>query len=98
MLIEHGHGHKCPMIAHYCVSTAIHDPGLHAWRQQRFLEPDLQRFKSISSTILDVKCPVLNSEYSAQTLTPWQLVMDDHDQWNPDLDESKTKITSLKVY
>ena len=70
------------------------------WQQGRFLDPLLQRFKSISTQYLMNKMSrrQKKSIYSwnlTPASDPWQQVMDDHDKWNPDMEETSTKITCL---
>ena len=70
------------------------------WQQGRFLDPLLQRFKSISTQYLMNKMSrrQKKSIYSwnlTPASDPWQQVLDDHDKWNPDMEETSTKITCL---
>ena len=88
----------CPLPSVHCNSCPI-DPGTRPWQQGASWSQSyfLQRFKSISTQDLMSNIPEAEKVHlflKFDPSDPWQQVMDDHDEWNPDIQKSSTKILS----
>ena len=92
--------HKCPMIAHYRVSTAIHVPLTQALATRALPGASLTSYKDSNQFQQKIWCKMSWRQkksiycWNLTPVTPWQQVMDDHDEWNPDIQKLWTKILS----